>query len=169
MRIMSNMLFKGCFLALLGALVPVYCIIQSIRFNQECGGYLKQASDANNVELAIERIDKAIAYIELKGLTDGYTSVLWRTENDNIGFWYANIVACKKELTEAVGKSQLEQTNVLMKVRESLTDNGEKGTKLTIPSGISRYPDNVLFALLNTISFFLFLTGGAIVVRLMCD
>jgi hypothetical protein len=39
-----------------------------------------------------------------------------------------------------------------MKVRESLTDEGEKGTVLTIPDGISRHPHNVLWAILNTIS-----------------
>ena len=91
-------------------------------------------------------------YIESNGLVIGYTSVLWKTEDENIGFWYRNIKACQRELVECKNKSQLEKTNVLMKVRESLTDNGENGTVLTIPSGISRYPSNGFFALFNTLS-----------------
>ena len=40
-----------------------------------------------------------------------------------------------------------------MKVRESLTDDGEKGTSLTIPAGISRYPDNLWLGIWRAISY----------------
>jgi hypothetical protein len=128
------------------------CIVKKIQFKQECSGYLKQAADANTPEIALQRIDKALAYIEANDLTDGYTSVLWRTEDENIGFWYENIKACKKELEGCLNSTQLEKTNVLMKVRESLTDSGEKGTTLTIPSGIHKYPNNTLWAILLWVS-----------------
>jgi VIT1/CCC1 family predicted Fe2+/Mn2+ transporter len=42
-----------------------------------------------------------------------------------------------------------------MKVRESLTDNGESGTVLTIPEGISRYPHNWIYGIFNLVSFIL--------------
>ena len=142
----------------IGLIAPVLCITKGIEFKQSCSGYLKQAADANTVELALNRIDLALAYIEKKGLTEGYTSVLWRTEDENIGYWYENIKACQSELLECINGTQLEKSNVLMKVRESLTDNGEKGTELTIPDGIHKYPDNGKWALANTIClFFLFL------------
>lgn len=66
---------------------------------------------------------------------------------------------CQKELAETKGNSTLENTNVLMKLRESLTDNSEKGTQLTIPTGISRYPNNALFGVANSISLVLFISS----------
>ena len=148
----SNHLSSAILLTLVGAFVPVVCWVMSIQFDQNCGGYLKQAADANTVELAMQRIDVAVKYIEERGLTDGYTSVLWRTENDNVGYWYRNVKACQKELAECQGGTQLEKSNVLMKVRESLTDDGEKGTQLTFPQGISRYPNNAILGVLNLVS-----------------
>ena len=130
--------------------------MKSVQFNQQCAGYLKQAADANTVELALERVNMALDYIESHGLTSGYTSVLYRTEDENIEYWYKNIKACQSELEANKNASSLEKSNVLMKVRESLTDNGEEGTELTIPAGISRYPDNLMWGILRIISLILF-------------
>lgn len=121
--------------------VPMVCLVKVIQFDQECSGYLKQAADANTPEIALRRIDKALEYIERKGLTEGYTSVLYKTENENIGFWYQNVKACRNELEKCLNSSQMEKTNVLMNVRESLTDKGYP----TVPSGISLYPNNALW------------------------
>ena len=142
-------------LILLSLTVPTICIVKSIQFDQRCGGYLKQAADANTPELALQRLDLAIEYIERNNLTDGYTSILWRTEDENIGFWYQNLKACRQELEACLDDSQLEKSNVLIKVRESLTDQGEKGVDLTIPDGISRYPNNAIWAILLWISVIL--------------
>lgn len=153
---------KKVILILLGLIVPVIWVVKGIEFSQDCKGYLKQAADANSVELAIECLDKAIAYTEVNNLTDGYTSVLWRTEDENIGFWYKNLKTCRKELEECKDSSQLEQTNVLLKVRESLLDHTADGTVVTLPKGISRYPNNALWGILMWVSVFLFLTGCVI-------
>lgn len=135
-----------------GLITPAICIVKNIEFRQNCGGYLKQAADANTVEIALERVDKALAYIEKRGMTNGYTSVVYRTEDENVGFWYTNIKACKHELESCLQGTQLEKSNVLIKVRESLTDNGDSGTVLTVPNGISRYPNNTMFAILLFLS-----------------
>ena len=153
---------KKVILILLGLIVPVIWAVKSIEFTQDCKGYLKQAADANSVELAIECLDKAIAYTEVNNLTDGYTSVLWRTEDDNVGFWYKNLKTCRKELEDCKDSSQLEQTNVLLKVRESLLDHTADGTVVTLPKGISRYPNNALWGILMWISIIIFLTGCVI-------
>ena len=138
---------------LLGSIVPICTFVNHVQFQQNCGGYLKQAADANSVELALERLDKAIEYVEKNNLTTGYTSILWKTEDDNIEFWYRNLKTCQEELNDALDATQFEKTNVLMKVRESLTDDdGEHGTVLNVPKGISRYPSNTGFAIGNTIS-----------------
>ena len=144
----------------LGLITPVSCIVKYIQFKQNCSGYLKQAADANTAAISLERITKALKYIESNHLTEGYTSVLWTTEDENVGFWYENIKACKSELKACLNSSQLEQTNVLMKVRESLMD----GEKLTIPKGISRYPNNALWMLFGWISAFLIIVGISIII-----
>lgn len=143
-------------------IVPIICLVRGVVFTQNCGGYLEQAANANSVELALERLNVAIEYVEEYNMTDGYTSVLWKTESDNIGYWYRNLKTCQEELEACVNSSQLEKTNVLLKVRESLTDEGKDGTKLNTPDGISRYPNNALFGILNWISLLMFIVGCAI-------
>ena len=154
---------KGILMLLIGAFMFVAPISMNIEFNQQCSGYLKQAADANTVELALERLNLAVKYIEEKGYTSGYTSIVYKTEDENIGYWYQNIKACQKELNEALDGTQLEKSNVLMKVRESLTDNGEKGTELTVPSGLAKYPHNLLLAILEIIGAFLVVIGFCVI------
>ena len=139
----------------LAAMVWFICL--RVEFNQNCTGYLKQAADANTIELAIERLDKAIEYVELKNWTDGYTSVLWKTEDENIGFWYKNLKASRVELEKALYSSQMEQTNVLMKLRETLTENNENGTYITYPDGLWKYPNNMEFAVFACFIHILFI------------
>lgn len=158
-----NKLATGIIILLISLIVPAICVVKSIQFTQNCGGYLKNAADANTVELALERVTVALDYIEAHNLTDGYTSVLWKTEDENINYWYRNVKACKEELENALDATQLEKSNVLMKVRESLTDNGEKGTRLTVPDGISRYPYNAILGVLRLISYILMCVGIALV------
>ena len=145
---------KGILKLMLGIFMFIPSASMYIDFQQQCGGYLKQAADANTVELAQERLNLAVKYIEEKGYTTGYTSVFVKTEDENIGYWYQNIKACQNELDSALN------SNVLMKVRESLTDNGEKGTELTIPSGLYAYPHNLLIGIIEWIAFILVISGG---------
>lgn len=136
------------------------CAVKRIHFKQDCSGYLRQAADANTPELALDRLNRAIDYIEAHGLTTGYTSVLWRTEDQNVEFWYMNLKACQSELEGCLDGSQLEKSNVLMKVRESLTeDSGDHGTQLTIPSNIAYYPDNAFYLFARWACYLILLTG----------
>ena len=156
--------FTFGFIFLLTLIIPTCVIVKSVKFDQQCGGYLEQAANANTVELAKERLDIAIKYIEDNNLTTGYTSVLWKTEDENLEFWYRNVKACCNELEEAMGMSQLEKSNVLMKVRESLKESkGEYGDKVIIPVGISRYPNNLAWGIAR-LFFWLYLCFFIIVV-----
>ena len=155
--------FIASLLIVLGLITPVSCTVKTIQFKQDCAGYLKQAADANTVAIALDRVTKALDYIERNRLTKGYTSVLWTTEDENIGFWYENVKACKSELEACLNSSQLEQTNVLMKVRESLMD----GKELTIPNGISRYPNNAVWMIFGWLSSLL-IVGGIIWILCLC-
>lgn len=157
--------FISIIVFMLTLISPILTTIKSIQFDQKCGGYLKQAADANSVELAERQLNLAINYIEQHELTSGYTSVLWNTEDENIEYWYNNLKQCQKELAATKDNSTLENTNVLMKLRESLTDVDQNGTTLTIPYGISRYPNNLLYGILNIISGIVFILYFGILIK----
>lgn len=128
-------------------------IKQKIVFKQNVTGYLKRAADANTIPLANQELTKVIDYLEANNLTSGYTSVLYQTPDEDISFWYNNLKASQKELQTLNSTSALEKTNVLIKLRETLLDTGER-TKVTVPSGLSIYPNNKIGALLTTLACF---------------
>lgn len=122
--------------------------IMGINFERNCEGYLKRAADSNTVEMATKELGIALDYMEANHLVEGYTSIVYRTPDEDIGFWYRNIKASQQELVKLSKEATpLERTNVLMKLRETLLDTEKTGTVVTSPSGISRYPFNALFAL----------------------
>ena len=124
-------------------------IVRSVHLKQNCTGYLKRAADANTVETAKDQLTKAISYLEENNLTKGYTSVLWKTPDEDIEFWYKNLKASQSELNKVDSStSALEKTNLLMKLRETLLDNGDKGDSLTVPDGLSRYPNNLFYGVM---------------------
>lgn len=135
--------------------------VKEIQAKQNYLGYLKRAADAGSVELAKSELSKALTEIEKRELTSGYTTVLWQTPDQDIGFWYLNLKGLLKDL-EGLNEnsSPMEKSNMLMKLRESLLDdNGESGVDVTYPEGISIYPYNRIFALWATLNF-LCLTGS---------
>lgn len=122
-------------------------IVNNVVFDRNCEGYLKRAADANTIELAEKNLAVAVKYLEDNEFTSGYTSILWRTPDEDIGFWYQNLKSSLDEL-HAIrpDATRLERTNVLMKLRETLLDEG-KNIHVTAPRGISVYPGNVGYAL----------------------
>jgi len=131
-------------------------IYQKTVLKQNVTGYIKRAADANTIELANQELTRVLDYLEANDMTEGYTSVLWQTPDEDIGFWYNNLKASQQELATLNSNSALEKTNVLMKLRETLLDQGER-TKVTVPSGLAVYPNNKLGALLMTLACFSFL------------
>ena len=147
-------IFLAILLIIAGLICPTICIVKGVQFDQNCKGYLQQAADANSPELALDRLNKAIEYIEDHNLTSGYTSMFYKTEDENIGFWYKNIIECREDIKDCLQSSQLEKTNVLMKVRESLTDTG-----VTVPLGIYLYPYNRMWCLARWASYLMIIIG----------
>lgn len=155
---------KGFLTFLVAVILAAAPIFVSIEFKQNCSGFIKQAADANSIELCQKSLNKAIAYAEKHNLTSGYTSVLYKTEDENIGFWYENLKACQAELASIEeDASTLEKSNLLMKVRESLLDDGKDGTEITLPKGIQYYPANFMFGLLRIVSWLLIIIGLALI------
>lgn len=120
--------------------------VKAIQFTQGCGGHIKRAANAGTVGLAENELSRAAAYAEKKGLTNGFTSVLYRTPSDDVGFWYANIAASLAELRKVKEDTpQLERSNLLIKLRETLTDSGKESQRVVAPGGISIHRSNALY------------------------
>lgn len=127
-----------------------WCIARgacAIVFDKYCGGHLKRAADATNFELAGAELQKALAYADQERLTVGYTSILYQTPDEDVGFWYNNLRAALAEVQNIRVITPLERSNLLMKLRETLVDQTEYGVEVTCPDGISVYPNNTVFAL----------------------
>lgn len=140
-----------------------YRVVLKIQFKQNVTGYLKRAADANTIDLAEQELNKAISYLEAHNLTSGYTSILYRTPDEDLEFWYNNLKASQNELQTLNSTSALERTNVLLKLRETLLDEGEK-TKVTVPSGISVYPNNLPWAIAGWLALIALFTGFMLIV-----
>lgn len=146
-------------------LIVVICIIGGyrgcniIQYTQDIGGHLKRAADANSVTLAsselkiaLEGIDEWELCPEVKKIINPedlprncYTSVLWKTPDEDVAFWRYNLQEAYKDITAlSTDADSLTESNALIKLRETLTDNGEKGTTITSPTGISVYPHNAV-------------------------
>ena len=149
-------IFIASVLTILAFSIFAITIKKSISLKQNCTGYLKRAADANTVKTAKEELHRAILYLEKNGLTHGYTSVLYKTPDEDVTFWYQNLKAAELELSHVDSTaSSLEKTNLLMKLRETLMDAGEKKDKVTVPEGLSRFPDNAMWGTLIWSSVFI--------------
>lgn len=135
--------------------VFVVMIVKGVTLSTGCTGHLERASNATNIDLATKELDVALEYLEARGMTSGYTSILWRTPDEDIGFWYTNIKQANMELKNAPDTiSNLEESNMLIKLRETLMGRDSKGKDSIIsPDGLSRYPNNLLFAIILNLSW----------------
>ncbi len=135
-------------------------LLAGISFNKNCGNYLELASNSANIPTAIANMNKAMSYLEANNLTSGYTSILYNTPDEDLGYWYNNLKQATSELSKTDSATSLEQTNMLMRFRETLIEGGEKGDNLIIPQGISLYPNNLLYAFLGWGSFLILFGYG---------
>ena len=121
-------------------------IVKSVVMDINCTAYIKRAADASTVELAKTELKKAMDWAERNDLTEGIVSVFIKNPANDVGFWYGNMRAAYEELDGLSEEATpLEKTNVLLKLRESLTDGGAENTSVTMPEGISVYPQNVVY------------------------
>lgn len=152
--------FIGIILILFTLVSTTTCSVKGINFNRNCTAYLKRAADANTVETAKVELQQTINYLESNNLTKGYTSVFYETPDEDISFWYNNLKSSQLELSKVNDStSALEKTNLLMKLRETLLDSGGKKDHITIPDGLWRYPNNLLYGIWFWISLVSFGVG----------
>jgi len=140
-------------------------IVAGIRLNQQYTGHLKRAADANSLTLAEKELEIAVNYLKSRNLhtedgrnqgrIDDHTSIVYSTPDEQISFHYDNVSSALEDVRAVIAKGEkathLERSNVLMKLRETLVDNGEAGVKVTFPQGLDVYPYNT--ALLGALLF----------------
>lgn len=123
----------------------VYDYTVTTRYNIGAASRIDRAAHANTVELATKELDAALKYMESRGNTSGNTSILWEIPENDVAYYYTNIASSRDELKLVTAEtSQLERTNQLMKLHETLEG--------TIPSGIQYHPYNVEFCIFCWIS-----------------
>ena len=151
------MKIKGSIL-LLCFIIPIFlygtAIVKTINMNAECIGYLEMAADANSVELAEKHLSKAIEYLEENNLKHGSTGIIFHIPGNNIEFWYENLKSAQIQLQDFKSESELEESNILMKLRETLLD--ETG-EVTHPNMISFYPNHTFWFWFLVLGWLLFI------------
>ena len=86
------------------------------------------------------------------------TSILYNTPDEYLGFWYKNLKTAYTSLTLLPpGTTELEKSNMLLKLRETIFDQKETGLIVTAPAGISLFPHNIVYINLCRIFTFPFL------------
>ena len=120
-----------------------YGTYKAIVFDTQCKEYLSLAANANSIELARTNLDKAIQYIEQNQLTSGNTAFFIKGPSTDLTSFYTNLKACQKEVwIMSVKKGTvLEETNLLMKLRESLMSEG----LIIIPENIALHPNQLQY------------------------
>ena len=156
--------FTIILLAILALASTGAVIYKHIDFKQNCSGRLERAANANTVELAVKELNAAIEYAEAKSYTAGYTSIIYKTPDEDVEYWYNNLCASRQELLNLPNSSStLEKTNTLMKLRETLTDTGEHGSYVIYPEGLQFYPHNFLWGILRWFIWIAYATICAVI------
>jgi hypothetical protein len=104
----------------------------------------------------------ALSYIEENKWTNGWTYIFIKSPSTDLGFWYNNLRASRDELKALPNIStQLERSNMLMKLRESIIEHGGKDS-IRYPDHLPFYP-NSGFWILMKIGALLFSCIGVII------
>ena len=135
----------------------------AISFDIHCGDYLKRAADSNSIELAEQNLVVVVDYAEHHDLTSGNTGIFWSSPTNDVGFWYTNVKSSLTELQKVGQKkdaTDLERSNVLMKLEKTMLDQGRDSSGVVVPAGISIFPNNIAFFWWGVLSFVLFAVFG---------
>ena len=134
------------FLCVVCIIVPIVvygvAIVKAVRMDANCISYFEMAADANSVSIAEKHMTTGIKYLEDNNLTNGNTKILIYKPTCDIGLWYENLKSAQAQLQELSAKedlTELEESNALMRLRETLLD----GDSVTCPEMILFYPNHV--------------------------
>lgn len=128
----------------------IYSIAKSVQFGANCKDYLKLSADANSVVLAEKHLTTAINYLEENNITSGQAKFFVAYPKNDISLWYENLKTAQSQLQEMIEMgeyTELEQSNMLMKLRETLL---EDSGSVTLPLAICLEPHGTLLLWLNS-------------------
>ncbi len=123
-------------------------------FYNNCLIHIYRAAQSQILDVAKEELDIALRYLEKEKATSGYTSVLYRSPNEDIGLWYNNLKILWKELHNPVPG---DANSVLFKMRRILLEVEDSRECVRVPQGISIVPYNRAFASLLCVGLTLIL------------
>lgn len=122
---------------------------------RDCLAYVDRAAHAPTLAIADEALTTAITAATERGWTSGNTGVFLDQTTNDIGFWFANLQACRADIAAAVkAGDQLTASNTLMRVRETLSRT---------PDSIEIYPHNGLWLAAQAIALVLAVPGGILI------
>ena len=113
--------------------------------SSNCINYFEMAADANSVELAEKHLTSGIEYLEENNLTEGNTKIFVYRPTRDIGLWYENLKSAQSQLQKLIsqeGLTELEESNALMKLRETLLN---ADGYVTYPTMITFYPNHFIW------------------------
>ena len=151
--------------AILPCVIYGSAIFKTINMSANCVSYFEMAADANSVELAEKHLSTGIKYLEENNLTEGSTKIFIYKPTNDLGLWYENLKSAQTQLQEMNEKeelTELEESNALMKLRETLLSS--EGV-VTHPSMISFYPNHIVWTWALWLTWLLWI--GVLVLILM--
>lgn len=149
---------------LLGIMLLALCGVMTfparIHFDQRIGGHLKRAADAATLEVAHEELQTALEAAKEEGFTRGYTSVFYETPDEDVGFWYGNLIKAAEEIKSVLAKTDASANDhnlALARLRQVLLDHVQGNEKITFPHGLEVYPYNGLIGAIGVVGILLLL------------
>ena len=137
----------------------IYSIVKSVQFSANCADYLELSAEANSIVLAERHLTTAIDYLEKNEITSGQARFIVKYPKNDIGLWYENLKTAQSQLQQMIfdgDYNELEQSNMLMKLRETLLD----GEYVVLPLCVSLFPNGTLLLWLNTTLCVVWILGG---------
>jgi len=142
----------GATLLIVGLIATIIMGFMSVNwwydYKSNCGDYLKLAADAPSIEKSAEFLNKSVSYMETHGLTSGNSAYFFHTPENDVGIWYNQAKGSLAGLDSLLAQQQrdpksvtnVDRSNALIKVRETLLDEGKSGVGVTEPKLITWFP-----------------------------
>ncbi|MFA5359395.1 MAG: hypothetical protein WC349_00335 [Patescibacteria group bacterium] len=132
----------------------VFRLSLAVGFDNNCAQHIKRAAKAVTVEEARESLKVAVAYIEQEGLTEGYTSIFYRSKDENVKLWYSKVKGSLRGLEKITsGTTRDGELKMLIQLKKALFKSSPIGDVVILPPGISAYPHNIFLFCWGMISF----------------
>lgn len=139
MKRISLLTFAASSILLIG--IFVLSEVREVQLDRACVGFLKRASNANTIPLAIGELEKAVVYIEENELDQGSTEAFYWTPDCDLVFWHENLRASLDELKSLPSDvDPLTASNQLIKLRETIIDGDRKRPRVAVPPNFYVYP-----------------------------